>query len=62
MRQTSKQAKVYQAPTIKVVQFTIERGFGPSGGYTQDEENNSAQYQEVTADANSSNPSWGIFQ
>lgn len=60
MRQTSKQAKIYQAPTIKVVQFTIERGFGPSGGYTQDEENNSAQYEEI--EATSSNSSWGIFQ
>ena len=27
MRQTTKQTKAYQTPTIKVVQFMIERGY-----------------------------------
>lgn len=62
MRQTTKQTKTYQAPTVKVVQFMIERGFAPSAGYTEDGENNSAQYEEIEATSSNSNPGWGIFQ
>lgn len=38
MRQTDKQLKSYQAPTIKVVQFMIERGFILSGEGGSDQE------------------------
>ncbi len=64
MRQTTKQTKTYQAPTIKVVEFMIERGYEgtvSTDSYGQYEEidltpsnQNSRQYQETS--------NWDIFQ
>lgn len=55
MRQTAKQAKVYQAPTIKVVQFMVELGAGASG-YTEREED-TGKYEEITTQSET----WGTF-
>ena len=60
MRQTTKQSKTYQAPTIKVVQFMIELGAGASG-YTEREED-TGKYEEIEATSSNSNPGWGIFE
>lgn len=67
MRQTAKQAKVYQAPTIKVVQFTIERGFILSGEDGQDQQGRSIIEDFKSIEPNSKNNQysqandWGTF-
>ena len=67
MRQTAKQAKVYQAPTIKVVQFTIERGYSLSGQDGEDDQGRSIIEDFKSIEPNSKNNQyssandWGTF-
>lgn len=59
MRQTAKQAKVYQAPTVKVVQFAVERGFdGTVDTVIGTPKNTLGQYDDVSNTDNSWNSSF----
>ncbi len=61
MRQTAKQAKVYQAPTIKVVEFMIELGAGASGFTEREEETGKYDLIGDPEDQSTQRESWGTF-
>lgn len=51
MRQTTKQTKTYQAPTIKVVQFMVELGYTTSVDTKEDGigQNTMGQYNQANS-------------